>query len=354
MMAGVEYGNTRLRAQRSRLLDGDDYGRLTAVGTLDRMLGTLATTDYAPDVAAALPRQRGLRRLDTAVGRHLARSLRAMHGYYDSPTRDLVGLLLSRWDLQNLLAVVRGRAAHRNPEEITAATVPAGRIDAAQLAELARRPNLRETIDLMMAWGVPSPGTARRLLAAWPDYERSGDPVVLEHALIGSFGEHLDEMLGAATGGLATVLRAEVDEANLLTAVRLRMARRTGEDLDVATATWFSPGGRIRSPLLETLVWEDDPVVLMDALERAPLLPGWLEALRISLEGPARLADEFEMATTRHAVGLFARGDPLSTDVPVAFTKAKEHEARNLRWIGRGLVHGFAPAEIDARVEVIT
>ena len=65
------------------------------------------------------------------------------------------------------------------------------------------------------------------------------------------------------------------------------------------------------------------------------------------------LTEELQIASTRRAVRLFSRGDPLGFAVPVAFSRAQEHEVRNLRWIGRGVVHGFDPAEIEARVVVI-
>lgn len=353
-MGSIGYGNTRLRAQRARLLDRAAYGTLVTAGTLDRMIGVLGATDYAPDLAATLPRSRGLRRLDAALGRNLVRTLRAMRSYYDSPERDTIELLLERWDLRNLLTVIRGRAGHGASDEILAATVPAGTIAAAQLTELAGRATLRETVDLMVAWGVPSRETSRRVLAAWPAYELSDDPVVLEQALTRAFGEHLDATLGDDTGGLPTVLRSEIDETNLLTAFRVRRARLAGEETETDLAARFAPGGRIRPGLVESLVWTDDPSDVIDLLATAPRLPGWDVALEAHVGDPVRLADALETATTRYAVGLFARGDPLGTDVAVAFTRAKEHELANLRWIGRGLTHGFDPAEIDRGVEVIT
>jgi len=58
-MTGYEYGNTRLRAMRARLLTRADFAGMVATGSLDRMLAMLADTAYGPDVEAALVPSRG-------------------------------------------------------------------------------------------------------------------------------------------------------------------------------------------------------------------------------------------------------------------------------------------------------
>ena len=52
-MTGYDYGNARLRAMRSNLLDMGDYTALVAVGSFDAFLGALHATSYEPDLEAA-------------------------------------------------------------------------------------------------------------------------------------------------------------------------------------------------------------------------------------------------------------------------------------------------------------
>ena len=77
-MIGYDYGNARLRAMRSDLLDMGDYGSLVSVGSFDAFLGALHATPYEPDIEMAMTRERGLRSVDDAVRRNLSRNLRAM------------------------------------------------------------------------------------------------------------------------------------------------------------------------------------------------------------------------------------------------------------------------------------
>ena len=55
-MAGLDYGNARLRAMRSRLLSSADYARLMTTESVDGLVATLADTAYGPDLEAALTR----------------------------------------------------------------------------------------------------------------------------------------------------------------------------------------------------------------------------------------------------------------------------------------------------------
>jgi vacuolar-type H+-ATPase subunit C/Vma6 len=58
------------------------------------------------------------------------------------------------------------------------------------------------------------------------------------------------------------------------------------------------------------------------------------------------------VSRVRWAVGLFLRGDPLSFDVPIAFTVAQENEVRNLRLLAEGLSGGLPAAALRSRLIV--
>jgi len=357
-MIGMEYGNTRLRAKRSRMLGAADYRRLTTVGSVDALLAALSDSDYAVDVEAALTRYGGLRRLDEVIRRHLERVLGSMGSFYEEPAIIRVDLLLERWDLRNLRVVLRGRARLEGADDILRLVVPVGRLSSAELTELAMQPSLRTTVDLMAAWRIPSRPTARRLLDAWPEYEATGDIVVLEGALNRAFAERLDDVLGDDAGDAATVLRSEIDEINLLTALRLRAARDGGE-VSAATAASvdpYLPAGRIRPADLAAVATTTQPSDVLVRLDETPIPAGWIDVLRSWVDHGELgvLADDLHAASTIFAVGLFHRGDPLGFDIPVAFARAEELEARNLRWIGRGVAHELDVAEIERRVVVIT
>ena len=112
-MLGWDYGNARLRARKSRLLGEADYHRLMSVESLDGLVAALADTPYRPDLEAAITRYSGLRRFDEVVRLHLGRVLGAMSRFYEGEDGEFVGLLVERWELVNLRAIIRGHARFR-------------------------------------------------------------------------------------------------------------------------------------------------------------------------------------------------------------------------------------------------
>lgn len=352
-MTGYEYGNTRLRAMRTRLLAPIDLSTIITAGSLDRMLAMLADTSYGPDIEASLMRTRGLRRLDDAVRSNLARTLRKMASFYGDEPRERVNLLLRRWDLHNLRTLIRLPEAPLEPEDPSELLIPAGRITDAELAELTAQPDIRSRIDLMVAWDIPSSTAVLPLVRARALFELHGDISVLESALDNAFAVEMEEVLGDERSGAASILRAESDARNLGTALRLRAAR-----LDHEPGWSERSGGYVGGGLIPEKVWEqvaetDQPELVADLLTRRRLLRGWDAALRewVSHGRLTTLADQLQRATTLAAVTRFATGDVLGFDIPLAFTYAKEAEVRNLHLIGRGIVHGIPFAEIEARLE---
>jgi V/A-type H+/Na+-transporting ATPase subunit C len=352
-VSGYEYGNTRLRAMRARLLERDDFDEMLAAGSLDRMLAMLADTPYGSDVEAALVRTRGLRRLDEAVRMNLAGTLRKMASFYDDDVAPLIDLLLGRWDTHNLRALLRLSASPFEAGDVTSLLVPAGRLEVAELAELAAQPDTRARIDLIVAWQIPSPDTATFLSRARAEYEREGDPAVLEHALDAAFAARLRATLGGERRGAAAVLRAEVDLRNLSAALRFRSARLDREPEWSVRPPAYVDGGLVAPEVWEQLHHLDAAEAVVAHMSGRSMVSGWEAALTewASHGDLPTLEARLQRALTEAAVSLFATGDVLGFDVPVAFTFAKEAEARNLRLVGRTLVHRLPMTEVESRME---
>jgi V/A-type H+-transporting ATPase subunit C len=348
---GYEYGNTRLRALRSRLLTPALYSELLAAGSIDRLLGVLHDTPYGPDVEAAIARFDGIRRLDEAVRTNLARTLRSMLGFYQDRPAQRVGILVRRWDLYNIRNLIRARARPAGIDEAPPLLVAAGNLGDAELAELAGQRSLRSLIDLMVAWGLPTRQSARRLLAAWPDYEATGELAGLERGLERMWAEMVDDELASTEPDdpLMQVLRTEIDQTNLLTALRLHDAQLAGEPDEGPLQAHLLPGGRLPSHYWEEARAASDRQAVAAVFADAALPAGWEPALAPWVQDGdlVALSIRLDEALTRSAISRFGTGDPLGIDIPVAFTFAKENEARNLRLIGRGLVHGLSPEDVS-------
>lgn len=356
MSGGYEYGNTRLRAMRSRLLARPDYVDMMGAGSLDRMLAMLADTAYSSDVEEALVRGRGLDRLDRALRANLARSLVKMASFYEGRPREKVDLLAGRWDLRNLRALVRLSGAPLAAIDPSAILVPAGRLGEAELAELAAQGDVTTLVDLMVAWGIPSADSAFALLRARGDYTTEGDIWVLERAIDSAFAAEMDRSLAGEDDGAVLVLRAEIDARNLELALRIRAARRAGEPgwSEEPAADRYLRGGIVDRELWEEIAATESAEAVAELATRRSPVPGWDAALSVwaADDDLTGLGDRMQRAITSAAVGRFVRGDPLGFDIPVAFTFAKEAEIRNLQLIGRGLVHRLPMTDVEERLEI--
>lgn len=354
-MTGYDYGNARLRAMRSRLLDMGDYAALLAIGSLDGLLGALHSTPYEIDIEAAMTRDRGLRAIDHAVRRNLASAFRAMRSFYDDEPGHRVDLLVRRWDLRNLRTILRARSRLAPPENVVAELVPAGDLTEVELIELAEQPGLREVVELMVAWELPDRWVARRVLRQLPAFEATGETSDLERTLYHAWGEALGARLSEMPGdsGTSMILSAEIDQSNLVNAARYWDARNGAEAPPSLLSAELTAGGRVSRRVIEEAAEYGDRGDVARVLAETTGLPGWDQALHRWADhaDTARLAEDLARGVTLAALRLFTT-DPLTSSVPTAFTFAKEAEARNIRLIARGVVHGFLPEEIAEHLVV--
>jgi V/A-type H+/Na+-transporting ATPase subunit C len=342
--ADFSYGNTRLRARRGALLRGADYERLIGED-VEGLLDALERTPYAQDAEAA-QRHDGLRRLHEAIRLHLGRSLEEMRSFYAEQARELVDLLLSRFDVQNVVTVLRAKTGGQHAAE--GALVSVGWLVEPLASKILRQRELAGAVD-QLARSTPDREQAHTLRAAFTEYERTENLAELERAVVADHAARAAAALNKAGRDGQTLLRfvrGAVDERNLLAALRLRdaLASRAAGGPPQDT---LLPGGSIPPAAFAPAVHAPAPAAAVGALGRVggeawrPPLARWaatgdLTALERELER-RRIAD---------AAALFAKGDPLAIDVPLAFMASKQTEARNLRLLGEASVRGIHPDDV--------
>jgi vacuolar-type H+-ATPase subunit C/Vma6 len=337
MRADLSYGNTRLRARRGGLLRDADYERLLG-DDVDGLLGALEDTPYAPDVEAARDDD-GLLRLHRTIGSHLSRSLEEMRSFYADRARRLVDALLSRFDLHNVLAVLRAQAGTQRSADD--ALVRVGWLVEPLAGEILGQNELAAAVDLL-ARSTPDREQVGALRAAFGEYEITQDLAALERAVVTDHAARTVAGLEAAGPDAATLLRfaqRAIDERNLLVALRLRDALASGAETEPPPSATRLPGGSIPLVVFERVLGAPTSAAVVEGLSHA----GWRPPLeRWAVSGDlAALERELERRRIADAASLFVTGDPLAIDMPVAFTAAKQIEARNLRLLGEASVRGI-------------
>ena len=358
--ADFVYGNTRLRARKSELLGEREYDALLG-RDLEGIFEVLAGTAYRAEVEAVLAASGADRHaLHEALRRHLARRLGELRAFYEGRALELVDVLLSRFDLHNLLALLRGHVRRQPAEEVLANVFPLGALGGAVAPEIARQPELARGVDLLVTWRLPDPDLARALADAWPEYERTEDLAALEHALTARQALRVEQALAAAgrdAEPLRELVAREHDAINVLIVLRLRFALQLDELADLPAPLGpgrFLAGGRISPEALETALRQPTRPEAVAKLVEAARREDWRAPLQHIAAGGdlPTLQRELEASRVRWAVGLFLRGDPLGLDVPIAYAVALENEVRNLRLLGEGAVGGLPAAALRAQLIV--
>ncbi|MGQ0571982.1 MAG: V-type ATPase subunit [Armatimonadota bacterium] len=341
-MPDFPYINARVRAMRSRLLSAAQLEDLLATPTLAAFLQALASTPYGGDLQEALVRYEGLRAIDEALARNFQHATQKILKFADGRPRELIEVVLLRWDLENLRAIVRGKHAGRPAEEIIPALLPAGMLREVLLKELAAYPDVTGLAGTLEAVGHP---LATAMAQGVADYVEAKDLTALELHLDRAYAERGLQQIGRR--GDAAVLRemleAKIDLANVKTALKLASA---GSLSKAQRLRYFIPGGPVVRP--ELFVALSSPETQTQAAERLrargfpiPDLPVDLIAFERELD--LKMAKDM----AKHYLG-----DPLGLDIVVGYVAMKSAEVANLRLIARGKFLGL-PREAVRREMIL-
>ena len=324
MSAGYGYLNARVRGLRAQLLPaGFLTDQLDASGFAG-FASALAQTSYGRDLDEAQSEgAEGLAAVDAALASGFVRTTRALLGYAEGAPRDLIALLLRRYDLANLKAIVRASHADRGAEDVLAAVLPAGALTAKTLRGMAEAADLAAAGQVLALSGHPLAEAFRKGVAA---YASERDLLAFEIELDRAFyaGWSADAARLPAPEGFRAYVAAEVDATNVRTALKLRGRA-------VESARFFVAGGRLVSAATFTELVTQPVGTPLPAL-RGPFAaladastPGEVDGrLRTVLDGLAR-----RLGT-----------DPLDIGLVADYLRRKEQETARLRLIARGTFYG--------------
>ncbi|MEZ4664760.1 MAG: V-type ATPase subunit [Caldilineaceae bacterium] len=382
MSAGYDYGNARIRAMLGRLLKVADYERLLNQRSVEAFIADMAETPYQPDLEAALRLESGIASLNTAFRRNLTQALQKIRSFYEGEPRDLITLLLHRWDRHNLLTILRGQSQEIAPEQILPNLVPVGRIDEISLRELVRQPGLRATLDLMQMWrlsyaaALAAPGAA--------DLDRL--ELALNQAHYAALRRALDPDFAAesppttAVGGSRTVqteaappkrrdanralvweeIQTAIDVANIGMVLRLLrrpelMALLERRYENGPSALLIDGGGitlhRLRRLLDQSATIETAIQGLANSRYGAALAAGW-QRYQDPGGSFAAIERELQRFQIERAAALIDRA-PLTIAAPLAYLARKEAEITNLQLAAQAAALNLPREQVRAELIIV-
>lgn len=370
--AGIDnygYINARVRAMKSLLLNRDFYEELIHAQSFASQVGLLEKSPYRTEIDECAISRSEMEGVDEALKRNLSRSFRRILNFTAGEPHDLILFMLGRWDLHNIITLLRGVHIKVPPEQIFESLIPAGELEAPLLNQLSQQKSIREVIDLLATWGSPY---AKALNEKYRKYIEQNNLSLLELSLYKVYYQHVINVIKG--GGynykiLEDLISHEVDAINVTTILRLQqmnvedLMQRRGqesgsydkEDVAEGIEEYFVHGGReIRKDKFVKLCLTMNVENVLNELETTPfgailkkVHQRFMEQNSISI-----LERKLEEMVIKRGASIYSR-DPLSIGTPIGYIWRKYNEVVNLRIIMRCKKVGMPETKIREELVLI-
>lgn len=329
------YVNARIRARLSGLLKPEDYDRLLSAEDTNALVRLLRETPYGPSLPAS---DGGAEAILLGIRKHLEKTVSEVLGFSDGEPGELFRIILGRWDVQNILTLLRGKMRGLPAEEIAGDLVPVGSLDNTRLSELLKEESPSDILDRLASWNISLPIKITRELTR---FVRAGDLPSAEFHLYEGYLSWANERLGAREnqGMVRELLDSLADTRNI---IGVLIYLKNG--VKPLGRVRFLPGGKLKPHQLRKL-------------ERCETYEEGVGAMRGTLykeafprpDTPLAEAERrMEAKALRFALSKRVHSDPLGIGIGLSFLKAQETEAVNLRTIALGVAYGADRREIRA------
>jgi V/A-type H+/Na+-transporting ATPase subunit C len=336
-MAGVSgfsapyiYICTRMRVRKTTLLPREEYMRMLNM-SLPEITRIIGETDYKQEIDELGATFSGIDLIEVALSWNLAKEYQKILEITPGTLKQFTQAYLRRWDIQNVLTLLRGKMQGEKTGKIKEILVPAGSLDRAILDRLLAEENTDKIVELLKGYRMYPSVFARE----YPLAKESGSFSRLENALYKQFYEEIiaEAQSGIKGGNLfLEFIRLEIDIKNIKTLFRLHAdAVREGAQ------EMFISGGVLASSDFASLNGVHDQNEFIDLLKtkiRHKTLLALLEELRSE-----KTMRDVEVRLTRVQLDLMERMSkrhPISIHPILVYLEKKKYEVFNLRALARG------------------
>ncbi|MBI4727515.1 V-type ATPase subunit [candidate division TA06 bacterium] len=338
MPSDYGYINARIRGQHSHLLKPVAYEELLALPGYQPLEKWMESSPYSKQWQLAKARYHGIEALEWSLEKNFCQATELLLKIAEGQPRDLITIILRRWDLSNLIAVARGIHGSWSSVEILKSILPAGGISEVKLQELANQPDMAGLTDTLYTWGDDFHQPFKHALEEYQK-EKGLAPVELElYKYYYSWVFKKLPLWGDDSASLKVLFQREIDILNAKALKRLK------EKKDLAAESipkYYIPGG--------TLLTKEWFIKYFDRKEGPKVLSS-LKGTRYYeyLFRPGRDLKSEEKLEQEHFRELSRRyqGNPLGIDLALGFLWQKYYEVINLRLLARGKFYGITGDQI--------
>jgi V/A-type H+-transporting ATPase subunit C len=344
------YVCTRLQIRKTGLYPPEFYPRLLRM-SLPQMVRTIGEDDrYRREIYDRYSTPTDLMRIELALTSNLAREYGAVLRMTPGALHLLTSRYLHRWDIVNVMSILRGKKHGLSHDRIAESLIPAGELDRARLERLLDLPDLDRVVEALRDWSLyPEVRTCSCRDMPPGEFARIEDRLYRKYYL-----DLLDLGSRGIRGGEVFVryLRFEIDILNVRNLFRLRAGSRLR---DVSQS--MVPGGNIPIDDFVRMAAIEDRETFVSEFERTNLLPMVTRAMQELRHDPGIGVDQVagmlwsrweEHRTTIHVVEVavtrirleemdrLSRRHRFSVLPIISYLERKRIEIGNLRACVRG------------------
>jgi V/A-type H+-transporting ATPase subunit C len=323
------YVCTRMRVRKSKLIPREDYLRLLNM-SIPEITRFIEETQYRKEIDELASLFHGIDLIELALSWNLAKEYQSIQDITPGVLKRFTQSYLRKWDIQNILTILRGKSQGMKAGKIREILVPAGELDKVFLDRLLKEDSLERIIEGLKGQSI-YPVIATGIATAIEEESFAK----IENALYRQFYENL---LSEATSGLKggkqflEFILLEIDMINIRNMFRLR-ADKLPED----ASTMVIQGGTFSIKDFQDLINIEEDKSFIDGLKSKLTLKPLL-ALLDAMSGTKSLREiEIDLIKVQLArMESFSKMNPFSIHPILTYLEKKKYEIFNLRAIARG------------------
>ncbi len=334
------YVSTRLRVRRAKLLRAEEYNRMLNM-SLPEITRYIEELEYKTEIDELAPSFSGVDLVEVALSWNLAKEYQNVLALTPGSMAGFTAEYLRRWDIANVLTILRGRLQGFKPGKIKEVLIPAGALDRTvldrivteespeRIAEGLRGTHLYQVVERELGPAVESGSFAR-----------------FENEL---YKQYFADLIRAARAGIKggseflQYIQLEIDITNMQNLWRLRAGGAIEEVRD-----YLIPGGRIPVDELNRLATAETVDEIVDSLKKRTNISALQDAIEELRCGCS--VRQIENRLTRfklEQMDRMSRRYPFSISPVLVYLERKRYEVYNLRAIARGKAANLAPERIQ-------
>ncbi|MEM4524032.1 MAG: V-type ATP synthase subunit C [Archaeoglobaceae archaeon] len=330
--AAYAYIVARTKVMKSKLLKPEDFRKLLNM-SFDEIMRFLEETEYKKEIDEMAYKYTGPKLLDYALFTNLAKTYRKIYNVSFGDAKMLIGNYLKRWDVWNIINILRGKNANLPSEVIEETLVPAGEFSIDYLRSLLTKDISEIDKDLE---GTPYHEALSKF--------GSAPMSAIEDELWKIYYKNLLAIKASdfESRVFLNFVKMEIDLRNVKTLLRLKAEGDTAEEIIAR----IIPGG------YELTEDEARKLATMSFDEMVKSLEGFWFWKVSGVTDLARTEIEFDKIWIE-AIAKRASNYPLSILPVLQYIVLKKVEVDDLRILGWGKWFGLPNEEIEKQMVII-